>query len=444
MTRLAIALIASVLGGVSLLPAATPPSTGGTMSAMGELARARVKAWRSVKAQTLISGGGGEEEGGLSLNCADGNQACMPAGPTAGLASTQAETSVAVDSTGQHVVVGFNDFRGFARNPLSVSGYMYSDDGGVTFHDGGQLPSPGNQSLGGVLFPLVFGDPDVKYLGACNFIYTSLLIKLAGGGVAQTLGVHRSTDCGHTWTGPIEIGPATNPNRLVDVNSDALDAADKEVVDVDPDTGRVIFGWSNFTPLAVGGVEISATYTDNILAAAPTFAPRRVIAAGVTDGQGASVRFAGNGSPNVYISWLRFTGYYTRRIGFARSNDNGVTWAAPIDVTPTFIGMDEVLGNDRVNENPSIAVDKSPGPFSGYVYMVYSNNNTLDGADVYFRRSTDGGVTFSAATALNSRPGADRPQWFPSLPSTKRRGGFGCSTTTKALRRAATRRKLPS
>ncbi len=421
MTRLAIALLAAAAGGMYLLPAATPTSTTqGTMSGMGELARAKVKALRSVRVFSFA--GGGEEEGGLSLNCADGNQACQPTGPAAGLAGTQAETSIAVDSTGQHVVVGFNDFRGFARNPLSISGFMYSDDGGVTFHDGGQLPSPGNQSLGGTLFPLIFGDPDVKYLGACNFIYTSLIVTFAGDGLAQTLGVHRSTDCGHTWTGPIEVGPATNPNGRVDVNSDALDAADKEVVDVDPDTGRVMFAWSNFTPVALGGVEISATYTDNILAPAPTFAPRRVIAAGLTDGQGSAVRFAGNGSPNVYVSWLRFTGYYTRRIGYARSTDNGVTWSAPVDATATFVGMDEVLGNDRVNENPSIAVDKSPGPFSGYVYMVYSNNNSLDGADVYFRRSTDGGMTFSPAILLNSRPGADRAQWFPFITVDKTTG----------------------
>src|SRR5438309_1413384 len=35
----------------------------------------------------------------------------------------QAETSIAVDSTGQHMVVGINDTRGFNLNPTSVSGY---------------------------------------------------------------------------------------------------------------------------------------------------------------------------------------------------------------------------------------------------------------------------------------------------------------------------------
>jgi hypothetical protein len=199
----------------------------------------------------------------------------------------------------------------------------------------------------------------------------------------------------------------------VDVGENALDAADKELIDVDPDTKRVIFGWANFTPVAPGGVEKSSTYSDDILSANPTFAPRRVIASAGSEGQGASIQFAGNGSPNVYFAWTRYPGIYTRRIAISRSSDNGQTWSAPTELTGSFIGMDEVLGNDRVNEFPSVAIDNSGGPFKGNVYVVYSNNNSLDGADVFFQRSTNGGVSFSAPVAINSAPGSDRPQWFP-------------------------------
>src|SRR6267143_1184442 len=48
-----------------------------------------------------------------------------------GPAGGQAETSVAVDSTGQHIVISFNDTRGFTEDPVSLSGFMYSDDGGA-------------------------------------------------------------------------------------------------------------------------------------------------------------------------------------------------------------------------------------------------------------------------------------------------------------------------
>ena len=115
----------------------------------------------------------------------------------------QAELSIAVDESGQHIVIGFNDTRGFDLNPISVSGYMYSEDGGKTFVDGGQLPSPGNESIGTTRFPQVFGDPEVKYLGNCVFVYSSILLdKFSDTATVQTMGVHRSTDCGKTWKVP--------------------------------------------------------------------------------------------------------------------------------------------------------------------------------------------------------------------------------------------------
>jgi len=45
--------------------------------------------------------------------------------------------------------------------------------------------------------------------------------------------------------------------------------------------------------------------------------------------------------------------------------------------------------------------------------VVYADNNSFDGADIYVQRSTDRGLTFSAPKILNSKPGADRAQWFP-------------------------------
>ncbi len=101
---------------------------------------------------------------------------------------------------------------------VSVSGFMYSDDGGETFVDGGQLPSPGRYDASATtLFPQVFGDPEVKYLGGCTFVYSSILVQRMPdtASVAQTMGVHRSTDCGHTWRGPFEVTAATNPTSLL-------------------------------------------------------------------------------------------------------------------------------------------------------------------------------------------------------------------------------------
>src|SRR5687768_5437980 len=101
----------------------------------------------------------------------------------------QAELSIAVDETGRHIVIGFNDTRGFDLNPISVSGYLYSEDGGRTFVDGGQLPSPGDEVIGTTRFPQVFGDPDVKYMGDCVSVYASILVeKVSDTADVQTMG----------------------------------------------------------------------------------------------------------------------------------------------------------------------------------------------------------------------------------------------------------------
>lgn len=330
----------------------------------------------------------------------------------------QAEVSIAVDASGQHVVIGYNDTRGFSENPITLSGVLYSQDGGRTFVDGGRLPSPGNDIIGATRLPQVFGDPEVKYLGGCTFVYSSILIaKFSDTTAVQTMGLHRSTDCGKTWQGPFVITAATNPNGIVEEDEPA-DAADKEFMDVDPDTGRLMVSWSNFTPAAPGGVEIRTAFSDNAKnGATPTWSAGAIVAATDADGQSSIPRFAaGNG--NAYVAWRRFPFPGTffglgNTVGFARSLDNGATWQAPLNTSNEFFTMDQVLGNDRVNTSPSLAVDNSRGPRRGSIYLVYANNNSGDGADIVFQKSTDKGLTFSAPVELNAAPGEDRPQWFP-------------------------------
>jgi hypothetical protein len=112
--------------------------------------------------------------------------------------------AIAIDPTGMHIVVGFNDFRGFNISPVSISGYAYSNDGGLTFTDGQQLPNVALGTISGTPLPQVSGDPDVKYVpggAGCQFIYSSILVAGLGPapnytGTVQTMSIHRSTDCG--------------------------------------------------------------------------------------------------------------------------------------------------------------------------------------------------------------------------------------------------------
>lgn len=386
------------------------------MSPMGQRAAAEVARVLSntPRAATAFNSADAKVSDDLCLNeprCPGGLRESAPGG--------QAELSIAVDKTGKHIVIGFNDTRGFALNPLSVSGFLYSEDGGDTFIDGGQLPSPGNQAIGTTLFPQVSGDPEVKYLGDCVFIYSSIVVyKFSDTAAVQTMGVHRSTDCGKTWEGPFEVTAASNPNGLLSPTGAPRDAADKEFMDVDPDTGRVIMSWSNFTPAAPGGVEIRTTFSDNMKAGAPpTWSPGVIVAATEADGQASIPRFA-SGSAIAYVAWRRFPfpgtfGGLGNTVAFARSTDNGATWETPIETSNEFFTMDQVLGNDRINTSPSLAVDTSHGKHRGNVYLVYANNNSGDGADIVFQKSTNQGKTFSNPLELNAGPGEDRAQWFP-------------------------------
>ncbi len=410
-------------GGVETVQAAPQKSPASRMSSMGRLGynywHQRLSAGAQSSGRLHSFGSGlpnGQDGGGIEFQDPD----------TPVLAGNLAETTIAVDSTGKHVVVGYNDPRGFNTNPVSLSGYAYSDDGGKTFTEGGTLPSPGTDVFpDGTALPQIYGDPDVKYLGGSTFIYSSIEFKKfnphgAPATAVQTMCVHRSTDYGHTWTGPYEVKAATNPHGQTDTYGNPLDAADKEFIDVDPKTGRVVITWTNFTPFAPGGAEIRSAYSDN---GGFTWSAGTVIGNLDIDGTGSMPAFSGDGK--AYAVWTQYTGSlypYGQNIGYARSTDNGKTWSTETSLTTDFVTMDQVLGNDRVHCFPAIAVNRSPGVHKGNVYLVYANNNNQDGADIAYQRSTDGGLTFSKPVLLDARPGHDRAQWFPTVAVDKTTG----------------------
>jgi hypothetical protein len=371
-------------------------------------------------------GGNGRDGGG----CLSDDIDCEHDGGV-GLNDKQSEMGIAVDPSGMHVVIGFNEAQGFATNPNMLSGFATSHDGGATFTVTGSMPSPGNQSIGATLYPQIFGDPDIKWINTGVtaqtpnggvFVYASIMVRTITGpstiaGTVQTLSIHRSTDFGNTWTGPFEVTPATNPNGVFTGNN-ARDASDKELIDVDPDTGRLMVAWSNFTSATFSpvGKQMFTTFSDDIAtAASPTWSARQnVNLASTIPGQGIIPRFAGNGSPNVYVTYQSQTTGLAAQEFFARSTDNGVSFSPAVALTASsFKVMDYVLGNDRSHDFPWMAVDTSAGTNQGNIYIVYADNTLNDGADIAFQKSVDGGLNFTPVVRLNARAGQDRPQWFP-------------------------------
>ena len=146
--RLAVGFVSAAVVAYFGAPVSTAPRRASTskhrterVSAMGRAAaraRARIEAAAHGVSKDF-------EEAGVCVNepeCeGDGEHEGLPDGPS----STQSETSIAVDTTGQHIVIGFNDTRGFSNESRSRSRASCTrKTAASTFVDGGQLPSPGN------------------------------------------------------------------------------------------------------------------------------------------------------------------------------------------------------------------------------------------------------------------------------------------------------------
>ncbi len=302
---------------------------------------------------------------------------------TPGAPRFQSETTIAV--SGDTVVVAFNDATGFSNpNGVSVTGFAWSHDGGQSFTYGGQLPPAGNDA--------VFGDPDVKVwvdpaTGDKTFVCSSIYQTPSG---QNSLCVHVSVDGGMTWSGPREVSAATSSTLF----------ADKEFMDIDPETGRLLLSWTSF---GSNSSIMTLSRSDDFGLA---WTPAQAFASRPVDGQGSCPRFDPN-SDRAYIVWRAFGN--PNAVSFVRSSDNGATWTAPADIVTGVQSPLPPYGSDRINGFPALSVS----PADGSLHVVYASMQTADFGDVYYLASADSGSTWTAPVILNAAPGSDRCQFFP-------------------------------
>jgi hypothetical protein len=109
----------------------------------------------------------------------------------------------------------------------------------------------------------------------------------------------------------------------------------------------------------------------------------------------------------------------TRNNKIFRSTDGGNTW------TNTYTGP-SFIGPCRSNSGYFCTMYSSPAywrhmgwgepaAFNHVVSLVYSAKNGSDPGDVFYIRSTDSGVTFSAPVQLNANTDPTKAQWQPNL-----------------------------
>jgi len=299
---------------------------------------------------------------------------------------TNSESWLAV--LGGSVIVGFND-----ANNVEGSGYGLSADGGSTFQHA-SLPEPsGGENL---------GDPVVAF-GPNGEIYYSTL-ALAGNGVSF-ISVCLSKDSAVSWTCADASTVAANFVDTQDKDWLALDTTSSKF------RGNVYVAWTDFS-VGNGAFILFARSTDG----GQTFFAPSVLSP--IDGsqlvQDAYISVGPNGE--VWVSYLdsHFGG---SGITVTKSVDGGVTFSAlkPAvlfkEIAATFTGGNGV----RADSFPATAVDKN-GTYH-LVYAAVSPGQALDRSDIYYVRSSDGGLTFGTPVRLND-DATTTSQWSPAIAAT--------------------------
>jgi hypothetical protein len=313
---------------------------------------------------------------------------------------TQSETfTTANPDDPSQVVVAYNDSRGRNFNPINISGASFSTDGGTTFT---RLTKANGQSP----FDNTFGDPVILYHKPSGTWVTVWLDGACGG---QGLGGYSSTtpDDPDSWTHfcAFNEGSADRESGWADNNPSS------------PFFGRLYISWNDFN---IGqGALMSIHSTDGGV----TWSSPATVINGATFIRDVQITGDLAGSGTVYIAGMDEGGggfpHNDTNLIF-KSTDGGTTWANTYTGTPfpgpgvTAQGYFACMFPDNAGYWRHEGWGE-PAAINNFVHLVYSQQGAPgDPGDVYYIRSTDGGVTFATPFKLNT-DSTLRPQWQANL-----------------------------
>ena len=197
-------------------------------------------------------------------------------------------------------------------------------------------------------------------------------------------------------------GVAWGPTRLMD---DAPRFADKQTHANDA-VGNVYMIW-NSDLISSGLYQLYFSRSDD---AGVTWTPKVLVPDTMNGHLGGFVEVHPNG--NVFATWWSWA---NQNVWFDRSIDGGVSWGTDVRVNDIAGSADSPLNSDPP-VLPAMAVAAN-----GTTYVVWEDyRNARPGGtpngnmDIMFSRSSDGGVTWSAARRLNDDATTAR-QWMPDL-----------------------------
>jgi hypothetical protein len=282
------------------------------------------------------------------------------------------------------------------------------------------------------LLTLLFGggDPVIAFDadGVAYLSYLTVTLELLALEFKISLRWAVSRDGGATWTAQPQ---AIDEGRIIDLDNPRSRFVDKEWMAADLSAASP---YRNNLYVAYAEIDLSDTSYQILVkrkdAGKETFEPEtaRLAPAELVFVQFASIDIDRQGRVHVLFAGARADDEVAS-LYHCRSDNGGKTFSSPLRIAPASLpcfppGSTEycpVVGIDpnRVYHCPHLRVDASGGPHDGYLYAVWTADG-LDipetlGLDIYFSRSIDGGLTWSAPIVLNDDENPAIHQFFPSI-----------------------------
>jgi len=217
--------------------------------------------------------------------------------------------------------------------------------------------------------------------------------------------VNRRTGPAGSWGAtPLQVSGAESSGTAIGCDIKTNSSGDVFAFWPTTSNRRVVVAKSTNGGASFGAGTVVATTYDGYDIGVPSFNNRRAL----IYVSGGAYRTATQNE--VYVAWTDLSGETgctaasnepgsnaastcKTRIWFSRSTNGGSTWSAPIKIN------NQAGKNDQFNQ--WLAVDETTGRI-GVMYYDTVNDVNRKKTDVYFQSSTDGGVTWSAATKVTT------------------------------------------
>lgn len=281
----------------------------------------------------------------------------------------------------------------------SWQGAYWSTNGGANWAGSDNLPNnaPGR------------GDPSTAFDAAGNGYVSTMSYPVGNiNGDPNGYAVQRTANNGAAWQ------PQVSGSGIINGFDKPMIAADD--IAASPNANNFYCAWTNFN--VNGRIQFNRSTNLGVTFSAPIF-----LSAG--SGQGANVQTGTNGE--VYVCWSDYAAnglhdFSAKGLGFCRSVNGGVSFTSGQRVL-NYTGIraynaatndDEnpLFNNIRVNDFPSMSVDKSNGAHRGRLYVVVPVKENGNGkAVIQISWSDNQGTTWSSLKTISIANG--RQNWFP-------------------------------